>query len=115
MTDHLGLAGMAKNADRRDVEPSGVDKHKTGGAPSVVGAAPGLAEGTAGIKPASGAESAAAVKLEAFEPRAYGKGMGRKPHCKARPGEKSRCRRQRASVSPRLHPRSPDEGECELA
>jgi len=80
MTDHLGLAdSMVKNADAGDVEPSGVDEYKTGGAPPIVGAAPALAEGTASIKPASGAKSATTVKLEAFEPRAYGKGMDRNP------------------------------------
>lgn len=39
--------------------------------------APALAEGTAGVEPASGAEKAAAAEPEALEPGVYGK-VGRK-------------------------------------
>ena len=38
----------------------------------IVGAVPSMAEGTAGVESAGGAEKAAAVGLEALEPGAYG-------------------------------------------
>jgi hypothetical protein len=38
-----------------------------------MGAAPFMAEGTASVEPAGGAEKAAAARLEAFGLRAYGK------------------------------------------
>ena len=39
----------------------------------VVSTAPSMAEGTAGIKPASGAEKAPTAQPKALEPRAYGR------------------------------------------
>lgn len=48
-------------------EPSGVDTHERGGMLLLVaGAAPSRAEGTAGVKPAGGAEKAAAARPEAL-------------------------------------------------
>jgi len=54
-----------------------------------------MAEGTVSVEPAGGAEKATAAKLEASEPRAYGKaGSRHKGHCKARPAMVSRhCRK----------------------
>ena len=59
---------MAKNADAGEVEPLWVDAHERGRAPPVVGAAPALAEATAGIEPAGNAEIASTAKPEALVP-----------------------------------------------
>jgi len=60
-----------------------------------VGAVLAMAEGTVSVEPAGGAEKATAAKLEASEPRAYGKaGSRHKGHCKARPAMVSRHRRE---------------------
>ena len=48
-----------------------------GGRQPVVGATPAMAEGTASIKCAGGAEKATAAKLKALEPRAYGEAGNR--------------------------------------
>jgi hypothetical protein len=40
--------------------------------PSVVGTAPAIARGTAGVESAGGAEEATTARLKAFEPGAYG-------------------------------------------
>ena len=40
--------------------------------PSVVGTAPAMARGTAGVESAGGAEEATAARPKAFEPGAYG-------------------------------------------
>ena len=58
----LEPTGVTGNADAREVEPSGVDAHEPGGASLPVSAAPALAEGTAGIKPAGKAERATATR-----------------------------------------------------
>ena len=60
--DPLGPAAMAENADVRLPEPSSVNAHERGGALPVVGAAPALAEDTAGVEPADEAKKAAAAK-----------------------------------------------------
>ena len=70
--DPFGSAGVAENADTREVKPSGVDAHKRGGVLPVVGAAPALAKGTAGIEPTGEAERATAAKSEALAPRTQG-------------------------------------------
>jgi len=71
--DPFGLVGVAEKADAGGVEPFGIDAYEGGGAPlPVVGAATALAEGTASIEPASGAERAAAANPEALEPGAHG-------------------------------------------
>jgi len=60
-----------------------------------VGAVLAMAKGTVSVEPAGGAEKATASKLEASEPRAYGKaGSRRKGCCKARPAMVSRHRRK---------------------
>ena len=64
--DSLGLACMAVDADTKEVEPSGVDAYERRGALPIVCAAPALAEGTAGVEPASEAERAMAAKFEAL-------------------------------------------------
>jgi len=54
-----------------------------------------MAEGTVSIEPAGRAEKATAAKLEASEPRAYGKaGSRHEGCCKARPAMVSRHRRE---------------------
>ena len=50
--DRLGLGCTVADADARELEPSSVDAHERGGALPVVGAAPALAERTAGVGPA---------------------------------------------------------------
>ena len=70
--DSLGLAWTVADMEARKVEPSGVDAHERGGALPVVGAAPVLAEGTAGVEPAGKAEKATAAKPEALVPWAQG-------------------------------------------
>jgi hypothetical protein len=57
------------------VEPSGVGAHEQGGTLLVMSAAPALAEGTAGIKPAGEAERAMAAKPDALV--TWVKGMAR--------------------------------------
>jgi hypothetical protein len=64
--DRFGLAFMVANADLREVQPSGVDAHERGESAAVVGAAPDLAEGTAGVELVGEAERAVAAKSEAF-------------------------------------------------
>ena len=63
----LGLVGLAEDADARKLEPSSIDVHEQGGALSVVGAAPALAESTAGE-----VERAAAARPEALAPWSQG-------------------------------------------
>ena len=93
--DPLGLVGAVVDVDVREVEPSGVDAHKRGGALPVVGVAPALAEGTAGVEPAGEAETATAAKSEALVPWArYKAGRGRKveeppPEALPQKGERS--------------------------
>ena len=71
--DPLGPVGMTKNADAEEVEPSGIDAHERGGMLAVVDTEPPLAEGTASIEPASGAERATAARPEALGPGVYDK------------------------------------------
>jgi len=69
----LGPACTVTEADAKEVEPSCVDAHKRGGAPLLVGAAPPLAEGAAGVGPAGEAERAVAARPEALAPPTQGK------------------------------------------
>jgi len=64
--DSLGLAWTVADMDAKKVGPKSVD------ALLVVGAAPALAKGTAGVEPAGEAEKATAAKLEALVPCAQG-------------------------------------------
>jgi len=105
--DSLGLAWTVADMEARKVEPSGVDAHERGGALPVVGAAPALAEGTAGVEPAGEAEKATAAKPEALVPWAQGMaerevemlpGEGKPSMCTSR---RLRCCRERASTKPR--------------
>ena len=66
------------DTDAREVGPSGVDTHKRGEAPPVVSAALAMAEGTAGVESAGGAEKAIAAKSEALESGAYGEAGSRR-------------------------------------
>src|SRR5712691_6887078 len=66
--DSLGLVCTVADADTGRVEPSRVDAHEQGGVLPVTGAAPVLAEETAGVEPAGEAERAAAAKSEALAP-----------------------------------------------
>src|SRR5712691_7564959 len=66
--DSLGLVCTVMDADAGRVEPSRVDAHEQGGVLPVTGAAPVLAEETAGVEPAGEAERAAAAKSEALAP-----------------------------------------------
>ena len=66
--DSLGLVCTVADADAGRVEPSRVDAHEQGGVLPVTGAAPVLAEETAGVEPAGEAERAAAAKSEALAP-----------------------------------------------
>ncbi len=105
--DSLGLAWTVADMEARKVEPSDVDAHEQGGALPVVGAAPALAEGTAGVEPAGEAEKATAAKPEALVPWAQGMaerevemlpGEGKPSMCTSR---RLRCCRERASTKPR--------------
>jgi hypothetical protein len=64
---------MTANTDREEVKPLVIDMHRQGGMLLCMGAAPSMAESTASIKPAGGAEKAATARLKAFGLRAYGK------------------------------------------
>ena len=70
--DPFGLAHAAMDADAKELGPSSTDAHERGGALPVVGAAPALAERTAGVEPAGEAETATTAKLEALAPWAQG-------------------------------------------
>jgi len=70
--DRLRLVCTVSNADARELEPSSVDAYERVGALPVVGAAPALAEGTAGVEPAGEAERAMAAKSEALAPWTQG-------------------------------------------
>ena len=84
--DRLGLACTVANVDVRELEPSSVDVYERGGALPVVGAAPTLAEETAGVEPAGEAERAAAAKPEALAPWTQGE-AGREVETPPREGE----------------------------
>ncbi len=66
--DSLELVCTVADADTGRVEPSRVDAHERGGVLPVPGAAPVLAEETAGVEPAGEAERAAAAKSKALAP-----------------------------------------------
>jgi len=70
--DRLGLAHVAADADASEPEPPSVDTHGRGGVLPVVGVAPALAKGTAGVERTGEAETAMAAKLEALVPWAQG-------------------------------------------
>ena len=82
----FGLAGVAENADTEEIEPSGVNAHKRGGALPVAGIASALAEGTADVEPAGEAKKAVAAKPEALVPWAQDK-AGREVETPPRDGE----------------------------
>ena len=79
---------MVMNMDARKVEPSGVDTHKRGGVPLIVGVAPALAEGTVSVEPTIEAEKATASKPEALVP------LG----ARCNQMQKSRCYQERTSM-----------------
>ena len=62
----LGLVGLAKDMDVRELEPSSIDMHEQGGALLVVDAAPAVAKETTSIKPAGEAERASAARPKAL-------------------------------------------------
>ena len=108
--DSLRLTCAVVDVDVEEVEPSGVDAHKRGGALLLVGATPALAEGTAGVEPAGEAEKAVAAKPEALVPRAQDKAgvKSRCPHekgressmpCHRRASARSKQRRRKASLT----------------
>ena len=100
--DPFGSAGMAENADAGEVEPSGVDTHERGGALLVVGTAPTLAEGTAGVEPTGEAERATAAKSEALAPRTQGEARwGRRDAAEKETSRRMKCCRRRASANHR--------------
>ena len=83
----FGLAGVAENADAREVEPSSVETHDRGGVLPVVDTEPALADGTAGVELAGGAERATTAKPKALEPWAYSEAGCEGPrHCRERAG-----------------------------
>jgi len=65
----FGLAGMTKKADARGVEPLGIDADEQGGVLLLMGTAPALAKGTAGVRPAGKAETATTTEPKALAPR----------------------------------------------
>ena len=69
----FGLAGAVMDVDMEEIDPLGIDTHERGGALPVVGVAPALAEGTAGVGPAGEAETASTAEPEALAPWMQGK------------------------------------------
>ena len=65
---HFGLARTVATTDARGVEPLSIHPRERKGVQLVTGAAPALAEGTAGIEFVGGAERATTAKPEALEP-----------------------------------------------
>ena len=65
------------DTDAREVGPSSIDTHKRAEAPPVVSAALAMAEGTAGVESAGGAEKVTAAKPEALKSGAYGEAGSR--------------------------------------
>jgi hypothetical protein len=127
----LGLVGLAEDAEARKVEPSRVDVHERGGVLPVVGAAPALAESTAGVEPAGEAERAAAARPEALASRTQGD-AGREAEPPPREGEQElespphkgrrkpealppECKYERAQTGAKRKPEAlPPEGKREL-
>jgi len=68
----LGLCAWPRTRTQGESNPRAVDAHERGGALPVAGAAPTLAEETAGVEPAGEAERAAAAKSEALAPWTQG-------------------------------------------
>jgi hypothetical protein len=62
----LRLADAAMDTAMYEVEPSGSDTYKRGGALPVAGTTPALANGTTGVKPTGKAEKATAARPEAW-------------------------------------------------
>lgn len=71
--DLLAFACTVANTDVRGVEPLGVDAQERGRALPVTDTTRLLAESTASVESAGGAEKATAVGPEALEPGAYGR------------------------------------------
>jgi len=103
--DPFGPAGVAENADAEEVEPSSVDEHERGEALPVVGAAPALAERTAGVEPAGEAERAAAAKSEALAPWTQGETKARSRDAAGRPSRSRRATTGGAAAEGRAQPR----------
>jgi len=82
--DNLGPACTAENPDIGKVKPSCIDVHKQGGALPVMGAAPALAEGTAGVRPAGEAETASTARPKALVPWAKDKVVRSHKRCHQR-------------------------------
>jgi len=98
--DSPGLAVTVVNRDTDvgNVETLGVDTHGQGGVLPVVGAALAMAEGTAGIGSAGGAEKPPLQHPRRWSARRMGRqGVGAKGHHKSRPGIELRHRHGRAS------------------
>jgi len=68
--DRFGLT--VTNTNTREGEPLSIHAYERGEAQLVVGAAPALAEDTAGVELVGGAERAATAKPEALGPGVYG-------------------------------------------
>jgi len=118
------------NTDARKVDPRAFTRTNEGErcrswalhqALPVVGAAPGLAEGTAGIEPAGEAERAAAAKSEALAPWTQGE---TRPEVERLPREGKRVHEPLPEAPPRKREREvdkpqpealPRERECERA
>jgi len=69
----FGLAGATKKADAGGVKPLGINADKRGGVPSLMGAAPALAKGTASIGPTGKAKTATTAEPKALAPWAQDK------------------------------------------
>jgi len=109
----FGLAGATKKADAGGVEPLGIDVDEQGGVSSLMGAAPALAEGTAGVGPGGKAETATTAEPEVLAPRAQDK-VGRGHEVDAPPQEalpqKGECNTEALSRKRKLE-RRPHSGE----
>jgi hypothetical protein len=81
----------------KGIEPSGVDTHGRSGALLVMGAALAMAEGTAGVGSADGANKATTAAPEALGHGVWqsrgSTGAGPKGHRMTRPGVAHRCER----------------------
>ena len=98
--DSPGLAVTVVNGDTDagNVKTLGVDTHGRGGALPVVGTALAMAEGTASVGSAGGAEKPPLQHPRRWSARHMGRqGVGEKGHHESRPGIELRHRRGRAS------------------
>ena len=92
----LAVTVVNRNTDAGNVETSGIDTHGQGGALPVMGAALTMAEGTASIRSASGAEKPLLQHPRSWSTRCMGRqGVGAKGHHESRPGiELRHCHRR---------------------